>query len=186
MRKLITVILAATLCMTISSANAQSQDKKARKQAKREEQAKIQQQRIAMTTMAVDSSSFVLEADRLQNKWGNTINVSSNLNFIALHGESCFVQVGSNTHFGPNGVGGVSIDTRVNKMNVKKNKKNDYYTIDLICMSNQGTFYITISSSNDGQIASASITSNWGGRLTYLGKLVPTDESTVYKGTPRY
>lgn len=186
MKKIIIFLFIVATCMAASSVNAQNQDRKARKQAKQEEQAKILQQHIAETSMAIDSSSFVLEADRLQSKWGYTINVPSNLNFIAIHGTAGFIQVGSNTHFGPNGVGGISIDSRISKMEVKKNEKSDSYTIDLICMSSEGTYDITITSSSDGQIASATITGNWGGRLTYQGKLVPTAKSTVYKGTPRY
>jgi len=174
------------MCLLANSVNAQEQSKKSKKQAKKEERAKIEQQNIAMVALAIDSSAYVLEADRLQSKRGVTINVPSNLNFIAVHGESAFIQIGSNSAVGTNGVGGVSVDARITKMEVKKNPKNGGYSIQMTCMSSAGIYDINISSNADGQAVTATIGSTRSGKLTYLGQIVPLPLSRVYKGTPRY
>jgi len=186
MRLIYKTALILAVCLLANSVNAQEQDNKTKKQTKKEERARIEQETIDMVTSAIDSSAYVLEADRLQNKRGFTINVPSNLNFIAVHGESAFLQVGSNAGIGPNGVGGVSVDTRITKMEVKKNAKTGSYSIRMTCMSSAGIYDVTISSNADGQSATATISGNRGGKLTYLGKLVPLALSRVFKGTPRF
>ncbi len=164
----------------------QENDKKAKKQAKKEAKAQLEQQRTALLAQAIDSSTFVLEADRLQSRKGSTVNVSSTLNFIAVDGKEAFIQIGSNYVAGYNGVGGISVDAKITKLDVNKNEKKGSYLIRLMCMSSVGTFDISISSNPDGQITSATVSSMGRGKLTYQGQLVPLWQSTVYKGTPRY
>lgn len=186
MKQLITMAFICGFCFAIIGVNAQETGEKTSKQTKKEQRELIRQQNVALVGLAIDSAAFVLEADRLQSKRGITINVPSNLNFIAVNGESGFVQIGSNMTIGPNGVGGVSTETQVTKMVVEKNEKHGSYSIHLSCMSSSGMFDIFISASDDGQSATANVGGNWGGKLTYLGKIVPLPLSTVYKGTPRY
>ncbi|WP_163714329.1 DUF4251 domain-containing protein [Mangrovibacterium lignilyticum] len=181
---LISMILGT--CLIANSVDAQNSDKQAKKQAKKEQKALLQQQNMIAVTQAIDSLTFVVEADRLQSKAGRTINVSSNLNFIAVDHESAFIQIGSNAAIGSNGVGGVSVDSKVTKIDIDKNEKRGSYLIRMTCMSSAGIFDISISSNSDGQAVSATIGGNWGGKLTYQGKLVPLKQSTVYKGSPRY
>ena len=186
MRLIHRTVLILTVCLLANSVEAQELDKKAKKQMKKEERTKIEQEHIALVAEAIDSSAYVLEADRLQSQRGITINVPSNLNFIAVHGESAFIQVGSNGGIGPNGVGGVSVDTRITKMSIEKIEKTGGYSIQMTCMSSAGIYDISISCNADGQVVTATIGGSRRGKLIYLGKLVPLALSRVYKGTPRY
>lgn len=183
MLKSFCLLLVIVFGVGLSSAQAQENDRKAKKQAKKEAQAQLEKERAAILTLAIDSSAFVLEADRLQSRKGRTINVSSNLNFIAVEGDQAFIQIGSNYVMGYNGVGGISVDGRVTKLEINKNEKRGGYSIRLMCMSSVGTFDISINSNADGQIATATVASMGRGKLTYQGKLVPVWKSTVYKGT---
>ena len=62
------------------------EEKKAAKQAKKE--AKVQQDKDLTTALIkmVESKRFVLEANILYSKTGDTFNLSSNLNFIGFDG----------------------------------------------------------------------------------------------------
>ncbi|MFV0376480.1 MAG: DUF4251 domain-containing protein [Mangrovibacterium sp.] len=186
MKRLFAIAAMCGFCLLTTGTNAQDTKTKMSKQAKKEQRELIRKQNAALTSLAIDSSAFVLEADQLRSKRGTTINVPSSLNFVAVNGKNGFVQIGSNAAVGTNGVGGVSVDTQVTKITVEKNAKTGAYSIQLNCMSTAGIFDISISSSDDGQMATATIGGNWGGKLTYIGRLVPLPLSTVYKGTPRY
>jgi hypothetical protein len=42
---------------------------------------------------ALDAKQWVLEADMLSNREGQTVNVNSNLNFVAIEGDKAYVQL---------------------------------------------------------------------------------------------
>ncbi len=188
MKQLLSIALISLICFSVNHVSAQDQktDRKARREARKAQEALLSQEEADLLTKAIDSSTFVLEANRLQGKRGVTINVSSSLNFVAVNGKSAFIQIGSNSGIGPNGVGGVSVDTRITNMEVTKNKRNNGYSIQLTCMASSGSYNVFITTNSDGQIASATIRGNWGRELNYYGNLVPLNQSTVYKGTPRF
>jgi len=134
---------------------------------------------------ALDDRQWVLEADRLSNKMGQTVNVNSNLNFVAIHGKQVYVQLGRNSGMGPNGVGGVTVDADITKYEVKPGKKGTYF-IHVFASSPIGSFDIRIDMNSTGQMASATIQGNSSRRVTYSGQVVPASKSTVYKGTPLF
>ncbi|MCU4154535.1 DUF4251 domain-containing protein [Carboxylicivirga sp. A043] len=134
--------------------------------------------------IAIDEKQWVLEANTLSGKRGTTVNVSSSLNFIAVEGDEAFVQLGSNTGMGQNGVGGVSVRGNVTKYDVKKNEKKGTYFITLYVSSALGSFDIRLDCNADGQIANATVQGNTSRRVQYRGVIVPIGQSSVYKGTP--
>jgi len=134
---------------------------------------------------ALDTKKWVLEADRLSNRKGQTVNVNSNLNFVAIEGEEAYVQLGRDSGMGPNGVGGVTVRANITKYEVKKSKKGTYF-IHVFASSSLGSFDIRIDMNATGQMASATIQGNSARRVTYSGQVVPVSRSTVYKGTPLF
>jgi len=156
-------------------------NKEFRKEQK-EEEALV---KAAMVEMMVKHRMFVLEADRLKDKYGTTINVPSTINFIASDSINGVIQVGSNTYIGMNGVGGVTVEGKISNYKYSKNKKNLTYYISFNLISPAGTYDVRLTAFSDGR-ADATVTSNWPGQLNYLGYLVPPSTSRVYKGTPRY
>ena len=86
-------------------------DRKAQRDAERarlkaEEQA-ADQVAYQQAVQAIKDKQFVLEADQVIFKRGQTAFVSSNTNFVMLNGQRATVQVAFNTPYpGPNGIGG--------------------------------------------------------------------------------
>ncbi|TAJ12861.1 DUF4251 domain-containing protein [Marinilabiliaceae bacterium JC017] len=160
--------------------------RKERRELKKKERQAMEVLMAEALTISIDSQTWVLEAHTLSNKRGSSIPVNSNLNFIALEGKEAFIQLGSNTGMGPNGVGGVSVRANVTKYDVRKNEKKGTYYIQVYASSAIGSFDIRMDANADGQIASATIQGNTSSRIKYTGQLVPLSASTVYKGTPLF
>ena len=69
---------------------------------------------------ALRNQDFVLEADNVQFRNGQTVFVNSNTNFISVKGDRAVVQISpSNFASGPNGVGGVTVDGFISGLEVK-------------------------------------------------------------------
>ena len=150
---------------------------------KQENQERSEQMALALS-IAIEKQNWVLEANSLQGKRGSSVVVNSSLNFIAVEGEEAFVQLGSNSGMGRNGVGGVSVRGKVTKYEIKKNDKKGTYFITIYISTAIGMYDIRLDCNNDGQIANATIQGNTSSRVTYRGIIVPVSLSSVYKGTP--
>lgn len=160
-----------------------SKEKKAKKKAEREAYEAQLKQELAVS---FDSAQWVLEATQIANKTGAPIQVNSTLNFVAIEGEDAFIQIGSNAGMGSNGVGGVSVDARISKYDVKKNEKNGSYYIQIYTNSSVGSFSINIDCSASGEYARATVQGNTSRQVQYTGAIVPLKKSKVYKGHARF
>lgn len=160
-----------------------SKEKKAKKKADREVYEAQLKQELALS---IDSAQWVLEANQIANKTGAPIQVNSTLNFVAIEGENAFIQIGSNAGMGSNGVGGVSVDARVTKYEVKKNEKNGSYYIQINTSSTAGSFTINIDCNATGEYARATVQGNTSRQVQYTGEIVPLKKSRVYKGHARF
>lgn len=173
------------MILVINSASLSAQSKSdERKQRKAERKAQAELQEKVLFTLldsAVANRNWVLEANRLQGKYGSTVNVSSSINFVAVEGEKAFIQLGSNSGMGNNGVGGITIDGTVSTYKLTKDPKSGY-TIKINVMSAIGIYDVLIRTNNTGLQSTAEVRSNRGGRVSYLGELVPKQNSRVYKG----
>ena len=173
------------MILVINSASLSAQSKSdERKQRKAERKAQAELQEKVLFTLldsAVANRNWVLEANRLQGKYGSTVNVSSSINFVAVEGEKAFIQLGSNSGMGNNGVGGITIDGTVSTYKLTKDPKSGY-TIKINVMSAIGIYDVLIRTNNTGLQSTAEVRSNRGGRGSYLGELVPKQNSRVYKG----
>jgi len=187
MKKLIMICLLVGLT---TASFAQDQEKqlsnKEKKELKKQQKKALEEEMSKTLKMAIDSQQWVLEANSLADKKGMTIQVQSNLNFVAMTGDEVFIQLGSNSGLGANGVGGISLSTRVSKYEVTQNPKNGSYYIKLYTNSSAGSFTIFLDSDATGQMVSATVQGNTSSKVQYRGQLVPTSKSTVYKGRPIY
>jgi hypothetical protein len=181
-------ILLLGLLLTIPSI-AQELDKKEQrkleKELKKEQKAEEAARKAAIVGLMVERGRFVLEADQLRDKRGNTVNVTSMINFIASDSLSGVIQIGSHNYVGLNGVGGVTVEGAISNYRYTFNEKNGSYQVTYVVRSINGTYDVQMSVSSDGR-ADATISSNWPGRVNYIGYLVPPASSRVYKGTTSY
>jgi len=183
------IVLIISLFLTFSLSNnaqepQQNLTRKEKRELKKKEDEKIREAMAKILTVAIDSQEWVLEAISLSDKYGRSVPVNSNLNFIAIEGDEAFIQLGSNSGLGPNGVGGISVRSKITKYDVKKNDKKGTYYIQIYTSSALGSFDIRVDCSSDGQMASATVQGNGPNKVNYRGQVVPLGNSSVYKGTP--
>jgi len=187
MKKSIILVFLISFSLVLFAQQKESKlTRKEKKEIRKQEQIALEKTMSERLDSCIDSQQWVLEASMLSNRKGNTVNVNNTLNFIALDGDKAFIQLGSNSRLGPNGVGGISLEARVSKYELTKDEKKGTYFIHIYLMSAVGTFDIQLDSNASGQIASATIQGNTASRLRYTGELVPLNLSSVYRGTPFY
>lgn len=177
------VVVLFMISPTLSQAQelSKKEQKALNKQLKEEQKAEEAAAFTAMAGLMVEHKTFVLEADRLQDSKGNTIQVSSMINFIACDSVNAVIQIGSDQYIGRNGVGGVTIEGPISNYKYDFNEKKGVYTLSYNVRSPLGAYDVRMSVFGEGR-AEATITSNWPGRLSYYGILVPPVASKVYKG----
>jgi hypothetical protein len=161
-----------------SNAQDPKPDKKAKKEAKRAES----EANFRVLDSLLYMGQYVLEANFLQNKYGDRVSVSSNLNFIRVEGPKGVLQTGSDMRFGSNGVGGVTAEGTIGNYKISRNLKNLSCTVTFDIVTNIGSFniYMVVSSDNN---ARATISGTTSGKLTWDGHLATLSNSRVFKGS---
>ena len=127
------------------------------------------------------SKSFVLEADFLENKYGDQIQVSSMVNFIMVNANNGVLQTGTSSSIGYNGLGGVTAEGNIGTWKLDRDYKNLNFTLRFSILTDIGSYdvFMTVNAAN---YARATITGLWPGKLIYNGHLNRLDGSGVYKG----
>lgn len=189
-------LIVFTLLMCITSINMyaqesstknQSVDRKAQRDAERARQKAQEKAADAISyneaVKAMQNHKFVLEADQVVFKMGETAYVNSNTNFVLVNVDRGTVQVAFNTSFaGPNGIGGVTVDGNVSSIKMKTNKKgNITYSFSVQGTGISAQVFLTMA--NGSNQAIVNINPNFNSRtLTLKGEVIPLDQSTIYKG----
>ena len=132
---------------------------------------------------ALRNQDFVLEADNVQFRNGNTVFVNSSTNFISVKGNRAVVQISpSNYYSGPNGLGGVTVDGYVSELQVKTDSKGRItYSMNVtgIGINAQVEIYMYPNSSQ----ATATVYPNFNSNTVWLqGTIVPYENSNVIEG----
>ena len=132
---------------------------------------------------AVQNRDFVLEADQVTFKNGNTVFVNSSTTFISVKGNRAVVQISpSNFASGPNGVGGVTVDGSISGMQRMVDKRGNT-TISFNVMGIGINAQIEIYMSPGTNRASATIYPNFNSNTIWVeGEIVPYENSDVFEG----
>lgn len=185
MKRLITITIALLIAITAFSQEEELSRKERRqldREMKQEQQAKEAAMKAQVIGLMVEYQRFVLEADRLRDKRGNSVNVTSSLNFVACDSLNAVLQIGQHSYVGMNGVGGITVEGPVGKYEFSFNEKNSVYNVSFNIRSTVGNYDVRMTCYPDGR-ADATVSSTWPGKLNYTGYLVPPAQSRVYKGT---
>ena len=180
MKRILILTFVATLVLPVFGQQTK-EERKAAKEAKKEQQKMAEAERAAVIGASIDAKQFVLEADFLSDRYGQRIVVDPTLNFVGIDIEESAFQFGNGRDIGYNGVGGVTVEGRVNNYKVSKNK-NGMYSIEFRVSATFGTIFVVMNVSPTGA-ADATISGNTSTKLIYTGTLVPVGESRVYKGS---
>ncbi|WP_373196138.1 DUF4251 domain-containing protein [Phocaeicola vulgatus] len=131
---------------------------------------------------ALEQLDFVLKANRLSFKRGETAFVTSNTNFVSLSDDKAVIQIAPFYGGGPNGVGGITLEGRASNIKLKTDKKGNV----ILTMSVSGTglsAMVDISLPKNSYMASVTVNPNFhSNRVTLYGVLLPSGKSDVFKG----
>jgi hypothetical protein len=133
----------------------------------------------------ITSRNFVLQANYLENKYGDRVNVAPNLNFIQVNGPTGVLQTGLVSGMGFNGVGGVTAEGNLASWEILKNAKKLTLNVQFSLVTNIGNYDISMFVTPDN-VASATIRGLGPGSLTWKGHLVAPGSSRVFKGRDTY
>ena len=195
-------VIVAGLSLTALDINAQDDSRSTRRQQEMEKwhkemeefRARSEQRRelnaladsIAgvQAAAAVKNRDFVLEADQVTFKNGNTVFVNSSTTFISVKGNRAVVQISpSNFAAGPNGVGGVTVDGSISGMQLMADKKGRTtlsFNVMGIGINAQIEVYMTPGTNR----ASATIYPNFNSNTVWIeGDIVPYENSDVFEGS---
>lgn len=192
------VILMALLLATLTagaqnerriytSGELKAMQRRTERKATREQQKQAQaiQDSIyyAKALRALENLDFVVEADQLVFRRGQTAFVSSMTNFISLSDEKAVVQVAPFNGGGPNGVGGVTVEGKASNILTKMDKKGNV-TFSMNVMGTGISASVRLQLYKGSNRVSVTVSPNFNSNtVTLNGKLLPTEWSSVYKGS---
>ena len=131
---------------------------------------------------ALKKLDFVLEADRLVFKRGETAYVTSNTNFISLSDDKAVIQIAPFNGGGPNGVGGIPLEGRASNIKLKTDKKGNV-TFSMMVQGVAVSANVTIRMVKGTNKCTATVSPNFNSnRISFTGYLYPSDQSNVFKG----
>lgn len=185
MKRLLTLAV-IVLATALGNAAFAQETRKERRDAERArlkaEEAQEDQQAYQQAVAAINAKQFVVEADQLYLRNGNTVFVNEVTNFLMVNEERGTVQVAFNNAIaGPNGIGGVTVDGTISGMQVNTDKRGNIhasFNIQGIGISAQ-IFFTLVNGDNN---ATVTISPNFNSNtLVMSGSLVPLADSDVYK-----
>jgi hypothetical protein len=163
------------------SIDSSSQDNKLTRQEKKEVRKAQMAANFYLLDSLLNSRSFVLEADYLQDGYGMRVPVTSTLNFIKTDKSNGILQTGSNSNMGYNGVGGVTAEGSIGSWKIDKDSKKMMYSLKFNLLTNIGNYDIFMTVSSDNH-AIATISGLGPGKLTWEGHLETINNSRIFKG----
>ncbi len=173
------LFLASIFCFVFTNLNSQD-IKLTRKEQKEAKNAELAANYQTIDTLLKDRS-YVIEANFLENQYGNRRPVSPILNFIKVDPSKVTLQIGNNTGLGYNGLGGITTEGRMENLRIYRNPRRLTYSIQFSVITNYATYDISMNVNADFA-ARATISSFTSAKLIYDGDLVPINQSTIYKG----
>jgi hypothetical protein len=160
--------------------------KKEQRQLLKEERKREEAEMAKLMTIYIDSiiaeNAFVLEADMLFDRYGNSVPVPSNINFVMVDSLFGIFQLGNPFYIGRNGVGGATYEGSVNSYQKSKSEKHGTYSINYTLTTSWGSFDINVTITSSGR-GDATVRGNFSGSVRYSGYVVGLRESKVYKGS---
>lgn len=157
-----------------------------KKELKKEQKIQREAALTKNTADAINSNHFVLKADQIRGRGGYLINVDPMINFVAVDNDEAYVQLGSPTGVGYNGLGGITLRGKITSSKVNMDKKYGGYSIMMNTLGSSGSLTVFLRVNKTGEIASATVRSDWGGLVEFNGTLVPWEGKRIYKGTETF
>lgn len=164
---------------------ASKQDRKISKQEQKEIAQQQANQQFEIARQALKDSMFVVEVDRIIGQLGRTVYVSKNENFVLMNKDCASVQLAVLSAFaGLNGVGGVTLAGNISDVQERIDKHgNITYQFRIQGNSISSTVIVTLFN-GDNQVSVVMNSTFSNDRITFYGRLMPTEASKVFKAHP--
>lgn len=186
MKRITATVIILLITLAVMAQGQVPLTKEEKKILKKEQKKQAERMMSVNTSQALHSSQFILKADRVRGRGGSMFNVNPRINFVSVQGDEVYVQLGSDTGIGYNGVGGVTLKGKVTQYTVEQDKKNGNYYIQMNTLGTGGALTISMHVNITGEMANAVVQTNWGSRVDFIGKVVPSGRLQVYRGTESY
>jgi len=162
-----------------------AQDNLSKKEQKKLEREKRLMAEFESTKHILENKLFILEANRLYDRYGNSVSVSSMTNFIGVDSSSAIIQTGNPHRIGYNGLGGITAEGRITNFELDINEKKKTFRITMNVNSPLGMYEVHMDIGASGY-ANATLFGIRGRSISYYGEIVPIAESIVYEGVESY
>ncbi len=131
---------------------------------------------------SLEKLDFVVEADKLVFKHGDSAFVNSTTNFVSLTDSRALVQIAPFNGGGPNGIGGITLEGQASNIKLKTDRRgNTYFTMNV--MGAALSACVTVSMAKGSNYASVTVDPTFNGnRITFYGRLIPSKKSRVFEG----
>lgn len=177
-------ILALSICILFIGLNesiAQEEKKLSRKEKKELKKQRQFEQKKAILDLLYNKK-WVIEAHTVFDRYNQSYQINPTINFVGVKDEEAAIQLGFEGLIGWNGVGGVTIDGKVTKYEVKEGKEKSSPVLNLRFQGRGiGSATISVTVNSSGQ-ATARVSGDFGERITFSGMIKSLDDSSVYKG----
>lgn len=152
--------------------------------SKKEQKRKDNDEKMKVLYEILESRKFIVEASLINGKSGEVFTVQPTTNFFFLDSLNSTLQLSMDGLIGWNGIGGVTMDGKVDRYDLKELKSGKPITLvgsimERIGGNSQFTIYVYSSG-----MANVEVSGNWGNRITFQGRLFKLADSKVYKGMP--
>ncbi len=170
-----------------TSSLTKKEQRKLLKEEKKRLAAEEAERNYELTNTMFENRKFVLESDMITDRKGVTNTADPSINFILADSVYGVIQLGAEEGLGLNGLGGITVEGRIENYQVEKNEKKRLVSVEFdITTLASGSYRVRIFAQS-GLRGSATFSGSMGsGQMRYSGKLVPLEKSTVFKGTTTY
>lgn len=194
MRRILVILLSMVLPM-LATAQSFSERRQADKEKWYEEKRKTEQREQevknlpdlvyhSLSASALREKRFVLEADQVAFKRGRNAFVNSSTNFVSLFDNEAVVQISPLESVGGfNGVGGITLDGTASNIKIHEDKKKNIrlsMNVTGVGISAQVEIRLTHGSDKANVTINPDFNSH---RIELIGRIVPYENSEIFKGT---
>lgn len=177
-------VLIAGIVSIVPAQDGSDNKKKSRQERKKERQEKIAIN-FEITKDILENKAYILEAHTLNDRYGQSVPVSSTINFVEVDSTEAVIQTGNPYFVGYNGLGGVTAKGRITNYELIVNEKKKNFRVNLSVSTTIGMYDVQMYIDALGD-ASATLYGMRGKSITYHGDLVPDLNSKVYEGMTSY
>ena len=178
------IILTPLLFIGLMAMAQSTSDKKMSKAEKKEARKEKQKANLNKILEAIEDRAFAIKAHTFVDKQGLSIPISPSTNFVAVSEDEGVVQFAFGDNPGLNGLGGLTIEGKIVKYELKKHKKGLSLQMRLFGSAFGSTDLIL--GVNSSGIATVKVNTIRGGQFTFNATFSDLESAKIFQGSSIY